>query len=102
MSEKTPTHAFNPTAPATSALRDAFLAVRARIAAPTPADIQYLRGRVTMLVRALKQQGTLPERVIIIVQQIAAESGLVIVGHPVLEDVVKQCVDEYYPEGSQP
>ena len=97
MSEKTPTHTYNSTATATAALRDAFIAIRPRIAALTQSDIQYLRGRVSMLVRAMQSQGTLPERVTDIVRQIATGSGVTIAGHPVVEDVVKSSIAEYYP-----
>jgi hypothetical protein len=96
MSEKTPTHVYNSTATATSALRDAFIAIRPRIAALTQSDIQYLRGRVSMLVRAMQSQGTLPERVTDIVRQIATGSGVAIAGDPVLEDAVRWCIAEYY------
>jgi hypothetical protein len=96
MSEKTPTPTYNSTAAATAALRDAFIAIRPRIAALTQSDIQYVRGRVSMLVRAMQSQGTLPERVTDIVRQIATESGVTIAGHQVLEDAVRYCVAEYY------
>lgn len=81
---------------ALDALRDTLAAVASTDAQPTSEERAALESRVCAVVDQLKADGAPPERVVIIVKNLATMAGIQWSSEALFDDLVGWCIQRYF------